>query len=252
MKIRGGNKAAAIPPPPPAPGAAAVATPRARVADSLGPFPPPPPGGRTTVLRGVEVTAYAPSDLAEAEATRVVTAMTARPDLQRKLKAAKVELVIIPQHTKMTDLPEFASLKGRRTFDGRVWDDVRGVGGTPTPDGRTAVGIPEENLADLPSDGYPGNYSVAIHELAHVIHEHVTRDEKAAIDAAFEARKAAGGPWTEPYGSSNSHEYFAQATNAFFDRNVGMGNSGKPWLRQNDPAILALLTKIYEPQPPVV
>ena len=247
MKVRGGNKAAAIHPAPPAPGAAPVTPPRERVTDSMGPFPPPPPGGRTTVLRGVEVTAYAPSNVAEAEAARVVSLMTARPDIQRKLKLAKVELVIIPQKTKMTDLPEFASLKGRRTFDGRDWNDVRGVGGTETSDGRIAVGIPEENLANLASDTYPANYSVATHELAHVIHEHVTKAEKLEIDAAYEARKAAGGPWTEEYGSSNVHEYFAQATTAFFGRNGGMGLDGKPWLKKNDPAIFELLTKIYEP-----
>lgn len=243
MKVRGGNKAAALQPLPPPP--AAVAPLRERITDSLGPFPPPPPGGRTTVLRGVEVTAYQPSDLAEAEAARIVTAMTGRPDIQKKLKAAKVELVIIPEHTPMTDLPEFASLKGRRTFDGREWDEVRGVGGTPTPDGRTAVGIPEENLANLPTDGYPGNYSVATHELAHCIHGWLPQAEKLLIDLAYEARKAAGGPWTEEYGSSNVHEYFAQATNAFFGRNDGMGHNGKPWLRKNDPAIFELLKKIY-------
>lgn len=245
MKAIRGNRTATLSPVPPAPAAAVVAPPRERVTDSLGPFPPPPPGGRMTVLRGVEVTAYAPSDLAEAEAARVVSMMTTRPDLQKKLKAAKVELVIIPKDTQMTALPEFASMRGQRTFDGRDWDTVRGVGGTRTDDGRWAVGIPEENLADLPSDSYPGNYSVGTHELAHVIHEHVTKAEKQAIALAFEARTAAGGPWTEAYGSSNVHEYFAQATNAFFDRNEGMGHSGKAWLAQNDPAIFALLTKIY-------
>ncbi len=242
MKVRAGSPvartAALVPEPPPA-------APTTRPLDSLGPFPPPPPGGRTTLLRGVEVTAYAPSNLAEAEAARVVREMTGRPDLQKKLKAEKVELVIIPEHTQMTALDEFASLRGAKTFDGRPWEDVRGVSGTHTDDGRLAVGIPEENLADLPSDGYPGNYSVAIHELAHVIHEQVTKAEKKDIEAAYEARKAAGGPWTEAYGSSNSHEYFAQATNAFFDRNEGMGHSGKAWLKENDPAIFALLSKIY-------
>jgi hypothetical protein len=248
MKISGGNK----PSGPhvhvhPAPAPRVGPERRERITDSLGPFPPPPPGGRTTVLRGVEVTAYAPSDKAEIEAAKVVSLMTVRPDIQKKLKAAKVELVIIPEHTKMTDLPEFASLKGRRTFDGRAWDDVRGVGGTLTDDGRTAVGIPEENLANLPSDGYPGNYSVAIHELAHCVHEHLSSPEKIQIEEVFNARTAAGGPWTEAYGSSNVHEYFAQATNAFFNRNKGMGNSGKAWLTKNDPEILALLKKIYEP-----
>ena len=250
MKIRGapkpvlsGIEAGHVHPPPPA-----LSARDERVTDkyaALGPFPPPPPGGRTNVLRGVEVTAYTPSDLAEAEAARVVSLMTARPDIQKKLKQARVELVIIPKNVRMTDLEEFGSLKGLKTFDGREWDDVRGIGGTHTPDGRTAVGIPEENLANLPGDTYPGNYSVAMHELAHCIHGLLNLPERTSIDQAYEARKAAGGPWTEQYGSSNVHEYFAQATNAFFGRNQGMGHNGKAWLEKNDPQILAVLTKIY-------
>lgn len=244
MKI---GKPGPVRPPPPVPLAPrGTDSPRAPI-DSLGPFPPPPPGGRSTVLRGVEVTAYTPSDLAEAEAARIVALMTGRPDVQKKLKAAKVELVIIPKDQPMTALPEFASLKGQRTFDGRAWDGVRGVGGMRAPDGAMAVGIPEENLADLPGDTYPGNYSVAMHELAHCIHDLLPAGEKKALEEAFDARKAAGGPWTEPYGSSNVHEYFAQGTNCFFGRNDGMGHNGKDWLKQNDPALFALVAKVFPP-----
>lgn len=251
MKVRPGNKAgpptgASRPQPPtPEPGATSLGQ-RQRDQYAAGPRPPPPSGGRTTALRGVEVSAAVPSDTAEAEAASVVRAMTQRPDIQKKLRAAKVELVIIPQGQMMTALPQFASLHGKSTFDGRQWDDVRGVGGTLTPDGKMAVGIPEENLSNLPGDTYDGNYSVATHELAHVIHDlALSVTEKVEIDAAYEARKSAGGPWTEAYSSSNSHEYFAQATNAYFGRNGGMGHNGKAWLQKNDPEIFALLQKVY-------
>lgn len=197
------------------------------------------------MLRGVEVTAYQPSDAAEQEAARVVEMMTTRPDLQKKLKAAKVALVVIPKDVKMTALPEFASLKGQRTFDGRAWDDVRGVGGTKTPSGTIAVGVPEENLVDGPGDTYPGNYSVAIHELAHCIHDLLPRGEQNAVQEAYDARQAAHGPWTEEYGSSNVHEYFAQGANAYFGRNKGMGHNGKAWLKKNDPALFAVMAKTF-------
>ena len=264
MKVRGGNKANAVPataaaavtgvyPHPPLPAGSRVSElNQERQTDKYTALvrPPPPPGGRTNALRGVELTAYAASDAAETEAAAVVTAMTHRPDIQKKLKLAKIELVIIPQSQKMTDLPQFASLHGQSTFDGRAWDSVRGVGGTHTPAGRIAVGIPEENLANLPGDSYPGNYSVATHELAHVIHEYgLTKAEKKEVEACYAARKAEGGPWTEAYGSSNSHEYFAQATTAFFGRNSGMGHNGHPWLLQNDPRLFTLLVGIYGPPP---
>jgi hypothetical protein len=40
-----------------------------------------------------------------------------------------VELHVIPESKKLTDLPEYASLTGTRTPDGRLWDDARGAGG---------------------------------------------------------------------------------------------------------------------------
>ena len=87
-----------------------------------------------------------------------------------------------------------------------------------------------------------------MHELAHVVHEDaLTKAEKAKIEAAFAARASAGGPWTEAYASTNSHEYFAQATNAYFGRNGGMGNNGPDWLQQNDPQIFSLLHQVYGP-----
>ncbi len=249
MKIRGKPAVAA-------PVAVALAGPaasaeRAPAADGFleVPLPPPPaPAAHGAVLRGVGLTEYLPSPDAEVEARAIVASMTHRADIRAKLKSAHVELVVIPVGRKMTDLPEFASLRGKRTFDGRLWDDVRGVGGTPTPDGRIAVGVPEENLTQLPSDTYPGNYSVAVHELAHVIHsEALGVAEKVHIDDAYAARKAAGGPWTEQYGSTNSHEYFAQGTNAYFGRNQGMGENGRPWLQKNDPALYAVMLKVYGP-----
>ena len=55
-----------------------------------------------------------------------------RPDIQQRMAAAKVALVIIPRDKAMTDLPEFASLAGTRTFDGRPWESMRGAGGVGT------------------------------------------------------------------------------------------------------------------------
>jgi len=41
----------------------------------------------------------------------------------------RVEMHIIPEDTKLTDLPEFKRLRGTKTPDGRLWDNVRGAGG---------------------------------------------------------------------------------------------------------------------------
>ena len=64
----------------------------------------------------------------------------------QKMGVTRIELDVIPYDKKIIDLPAFAKLKGQKTHDGRLWDDVRGEGGIR--DGSTiryAVG--EEGLA---------------------------------------------------------------------------------------------------------
>lgn len=197
------------------------------------------------VVNGVAIVSHGCSAKALAEAQSVTSLLTQRPDIAKALADKKVTLVIIPVGVRMTDLPEFAELRGKKTFDGRLWDDVRGSGGL-TARGRTVVGVAEENLADLPSNTYPKGYSIAMHELAHAIQNHaLPRDEQKRIAAAFDAREAAKGPWTERYGASNEQEYFAQLTNAWFGRNAGLGHNGADWVRENDPVMAAELQRIY-------
>jgi hypothetical protein len=170
------------------------------------------------------------------------------PAAQEALKNANVAIVVIPHDKKMTDLPQFAALAGTNTFDGRLWDNVRGSGGMTAPDGTFALAVGEENLITGTGtpDSYPAGYSVGMHEFAHTLHDKgLTADQKTKIDELFAARTAAGGPWTEAYGSSNEHEYFAQATNAFFGTNQGIGQNGRAWLEANDPAMCAFLDELY-------
>lgn len=170
------------------------------------------------------------------------------PAAQEALKKANVAIVVIPHDKKMTELPQFAALAGTNTFDGRLWDNVRGSGGMTAPDGTFALAVGEENLITGTGtpDSYPAGYSVGMHEFAHTLHDKgLTADQKTKIDDLFAARTAAGGPWTEAYGSSNEHEYFAQATNAFFGTNQGIGQNGRAWLEANDPAMCAFLDGLY-------
>ncbi len=72
------------------------------------------------------------------------------PDNLAQLKSQTIELHIIPRDKKLTDLAEFSKLKGTKTWDGRIWDDVRGIM-DPVKVGSTwrfAVG--EEELAGAP------------------------------------------------------------------------------------------------------
>ncbi len=206
-----------------------------------------PPG--TSEVNGVTIVSHGCSAEALAEAERVTRLLTHRADISKRVDKSNVTLVIIPASKKMTDLPEFASLRGKKTFDGRPWEDVRGSGGLAS-NGRIVIGVAEENLAELGSNTYPKGYSVAMHELAHALQNHaLPKSDKKRIDEAYDAREAAGGPWTESYGASNESEYFAQLTNAWFDTNDGVGHNGPDWVRTNDPTMALVLEQIYGPLP---
>ena len=204
-------------------------------------------------VAGVEILGRDVSPSALDACERFVTASLGnRPDIQARMAEAKVALVILPRNRAMTDVPEFAGLKDQKTFDGRPWAEVRGSGGRETPGGLWAIAVPEENLVETGGneDKYAPGYSVGLHELAHSIQSKGldAADQKAVL-ALYEARKAAGGPWTEAYGASNDREYFAQATNCYFGANASIGENGPAWLRDNDPPLFAFLVKLYGPSP---
>lgn len=171
-----------------------------------------------------------------------------RADIQKRMEESKVALVIIPRDKPMTDVAEFAALKGTNTFDGRPWSGVRGSGGMRAGGGLWAIGVPEENLVQTTpdKDGYGSGYSVGLHEFAHTIQSKgVNETERKKILELYAARKAAGGPWTEAYGASNDQEYFAQSTNCFFNENARIGNNGPKWLMDNDKPMYDFLVGLY-------
>jgi hypothetical protein len=180
----------------------------------------------------------------------VVASLSQRPDIQRRLRSEKVALVIVPRDKKMTDVAEFAGLRGKKTFDGRLWDDVRGSGGRRVAGGKWAIAVPEENLVAAGKDTYPDGYSVGLHEFAHTVHlKGLGSGDRRKLDELYAARKKAGGPWTEAYGASNAREYYAQCTNCYFGANAGVGANGADWLRTNDAPMFDFLGTVYGPPP---
>lgn len=218
------------------------------------PLPAKPEEQRREVLgviiigRGVSPTALDACELF------VQATLSRRPDVQDRLRRARAALVIIPHDKKMTQVAEFSSLAGTKTVDGRLWDEVRGSGGMRVAGGLYAIGVPEENLVAVGTDGYSSGYSVGLHELAHAIHQKgMTDREREQVTALYAARKKAGGPWTEDYGASNEWEYVAQATNCFFNANDWVGNNGPEWLQANDLPMFNFLRTLYgEPPRPAL
>ena len=199
---------------------------------------------------GVDITGTNVSPSALDACERFLTDMLARrPDIQRRLAKVHATLVIIPRDGRMTDLPQFSDLAGQSTFDGRPWEEVRGSGGMASG-GAWNIGIAEETLIHTEGSAYGEGTSVGMHEFAHTVHtKGLSKDERARVTALYEARKRAGGPWTEAYGASNELEYFAQATNCYFRQNKGIGQNDPGWLEANDPGLHAFLAQVYGPAP---
>jgi len=181
------------------------------------------------------------------------------------MRGKTIEFNIIPLGTKLTELAPFTSLAGTKTFDGRLWDDVRGIwmsAGAKTV--RFAVGVEDLGTGSL-SDYGPG--FVAAHEGGHGLHlgHGLTKAQKTAITTAYTARKAAHDVtqttpatdaaqafWLQPqwYSAANENEYFASSVAAWFGYSYGKDEESrlrytKSWLKDNDRPMYKILKPIY-------
>lgn len=105
---------------------------------------------------------------------------------------------------RTTDHPSRRSLRGRRTFDGRVWDDVRGIGGL-----QAATGI--EALDEVIGHGF----DTLAHEIAHQAHLYGFPHRVRAKVRAFYKEALEHNRCLDFYAASNDAEYFGQGVEAF-------------------------------------
>lgn len=105
---------------------------------------------------------------------------------------------------RTTDHWSRRSLRGTRTFDGRVWDDVRGIGGL-----RAATGL--EALDEAERFGF----DTLVHEIAHQVHYYALgQRDRIQIRRLYEAAEREG-RFLDYYAATNEAEYFAQGVEAF-------------------------------------
>lgn len=111
---------------------------------------------------------------------------------------------IIPIYEKATDHEKANYIKGKRTFDGRLWDDVRGMGGIDS-----ATGIEDLDLARN------FDFNTLAHEFTHQIHGNALTDvlEKEILNLYQNAKK--NNRFLDYYSASNEFEYFAQCMEAY-------------------------------------
>jgi hypothetical protein len=95
--------------------------------------------------------------------------------------------------------------------------------------------------------------SMVLHELAHAYHDQVLGFANKEVRAAYERAKASGiydsvkrnnGKTERAYALSDDHEYFAEATEAFFGTN-DFFPFVRAELKDHDPKLFAILEKVW-------
>lgn len=120
------------------------------------------------------------------------------------LAASGATHYIIPLYEKSTDQKFGQNLKNNTSFDGRLWDDIRGRGGF-----NSATGI--ESLEETINF----DFNTLTHEFAHQIHGYAfTKDQQSKISLLYEKAKK-DNLFLDYYAASNDYEYFAQGVEAF-------------------------------------
>lgn len=186
------------------------------------------------------------SDYAILEAAYLIRRMIGfRTDILHAMANNNVRLVVMAVTEMTTDVPEHNDLRPKNYWNRRA----RGLGAT---EARPVVSCAEENLLGLPGDPY-WQENILIHEFAHAIHER----GMISIDPTFDNRlqmaydhAKANGLWKGTYAMQNRMEYWAEATQSWFDTNRKNDNEHGPidtrvLLKSYDPEIAKLLKEVY-------
>jgi hypothetical protein len=200
------------------------------------------------------VSSEKPSDFALYEAAYILDHILAnRDDLRAALIKANVRVVVMAYNEFTTDIPEHSQLKPPRKSNltgPQYWNKrARGLGGTRS-DPLTSCG--EENLLNLKGDPYQGE-NILIHEFSHIIQNVAIRNtnpdlHKKISDAYHQAKSE--GLWKGTYAITDDNEYFAEATQSWFDCNAANNAvhndiDTREKLQKYDPRLAALLAQVY-------
>ena len=121
----------------------------------------------------------------------------------KPLKMAGATFYFLPFHHFLWQAPGLESVKGTRTFDLRLWDDVKGQGGFHAVSG-----------TEWERGVKAGRFNVALHEFAHQVHSFLSGEEKREVKRLFIAAKKEGRT-LDYYADMNEFEYLAQGIEAY-------------------------------------
>jgi hypothetical protein len=189
-----------------------------------------------------------------------------RDPSRAQLLTTSVALDVIPHDKQLTDLAEYAHLKGTKTFDGRVWDTVRGI--QTDIAGVHRFAIAEEDLITVPGKAASyGSGFLAAHEGGHALQaSSLTPAQITTLTTLYTTRLAASGAitpttpasdktamWLNPawYSAANKEEYFGNSVAAYLGHPYTNGDAdqmmyNRSWLQTNDPGMYALLQSVWK------
>lgn len=144
---------------------------------------------------------------------------------------------LTPFHHFLWQTPHLEGLKGKRTFDLRLWDDVKGAGGL-----HAAAG------AEWERDVKYLRFNVLSHEFAHQVHTILPDEMKNEIRRLYnQARQARR--TLDFYSDANEFEYFAVGVEAFVseeklaDQKITYGHTRQE-LKDKDPDLYDFITRL--------
>lgn len=167
-----------------------------------------------------------------------------------RLRAGGFQAAVVAQSEATTDLPEWRSLKGQKSADGRSFDGpgIRGLGGSKY---QPVCSAGEENVLGLPGDVFAGE-SIIVHECGHSVYNVGLDDLVRARWRAVYLAAMAAGRWAGTYAALNDDEFFAELTQSYFGvnqrPNVNHNDvNGADRLKAYEPDAYAVLLSVFGP-----
>lgn len=169
--------------------------------------------------------------------------LTNLPEIQEEMQRNNFKVALIARSQVLSDLPEYAYLKGKKTRDGRDFDQgTRGLGG------KGVCSIGEENLLCLRKQKY-WQEDILVHEFSHSIKAYLDKKLVDSIEKTYQNAVGNGLYRKEIYMMANSDEYWAEGTQAWFDvtnrSDVNDGFNTAEKLKTHDPELASILEQVY-------
>jgi Flp pilus assembly protein TadD len=142
--------------------------------------------------------------LTRRQQTVIDRAVAPLADFLPALARSKARHYLLAFDEAASDLGDFQEIAEEKTFDGRYYASIRGVGGRITVSGLEYIEMAAE-----------GGYHTIAHEFAHQVHiAALGKDDARAIRKLYEQARREGRT-LDYYAAANEFEYFAQGYEAF-------------------------------------